>query len=278
MPFMAKRSHILVVDDEADVRELLRNLLEPEGFTVSPAESGGRMRELLQTGDIDLVILDLGLPDEDGLTLTRELRRVSDMPVIILTGKGDEVDKVLGLELGADDYIVKPFPSRELLARVRAVLRRTETSQSKPGLGTGARRGGALPIAEFLGWRLDTSARELHAPGGGLVHLTSVEFELLAALVRSPNIVLSRTHLLRICSGREWSPYDRSVDIHIGRLRSKIEADCKAPSLIKTVRGTGYIFTAPVELKPRAPALRQRRHADAGGAKGAPESVIPELV
>lgn len=275
---MTKSSHVLVVDDEADLRELLRNLLEPEGFTVSLVDSGAHMRELLQTRDIDLIILDLGLPDEDGLTLTKELRRVSDIPVIILTGKGDEVDKVLGLELGADDYIVKPFPPRELLARVRTVLRRTKKFQSEAGQGAGTGHGGPLPIAEFLGWRLDTAARELHTPSGGLVHLTSVEFELLAALVRSPNTVLSRTHLLRICSGREWSPYDRSVDIHVGRLRSKIEADPKAPSFIKTVRGTGYVFTAPVELKPRTPDVGQFHHTDAGTTKGEPESAFPELI
>ena len=275
---MTKSGHILVVDDEADLRELLRNLLVPEGFTISLAESGRAMRRILRARDIDLIILDLGLPDEDGLSLTKELRGVSDIPVIILTGKGDEVDKVLGLELGADDYIVKPFPPRELLARVRTVLRRTGRSRPGPAEGAAVRPGNSLPIAAFRGWRLDTAARELYTPSGSLVHLTSVEFELLAALVRSPNTVLSRTHLLRICSGREWSPYDRSVDIHIGRLRSKIEPDPKAPSFIKTVRGTGYVFTAPVELKSRLPNPGTVGPTGDDVARGEPERALPELI
>lgn len=241
------KHHVLIVDDEPDIRNLVRSLLEPEGFTVSAAGTGREMRDLMQGTDVDLVVLDLGLPDQDGFTLTRELRRTSDVALIILTGKGDEVDKIVGLELGADDYVTKPFRPRELLARIKSVLRRVRGTDNIIPFKPAERPDARASVLTFQGWTLDLAARELRAPDGDMIHLTSAEFALLAALTTAPNEVLSRSHLLEKCSGREWSPYDRSIDIHIGRLRSKIEPDPKRPSFIKTIRGAGYVFTAPVE-------------------------------
>ncbi len=230
--------HILVVDDNEQILELLRNVLEPEGFDVTTARSGKSTRQAIGARDYDLVVMDIGLPDEDGFSLTREIRTSSNVPIIILTGKHEEMDHVLGLELGADDYVVKPFRPREFVARVRTVLRRAALAEdedpSRP------------PVLAFQGWLLDLGARQLTDPGGKNVHLTTFEFDLLAELLRSPNQAVSRNDLLKACTGREWLPTDRSVDIHIGRLRAKIEKNPKSPRVIKSVRGLGYIFAAPV--------------------------------
>lgn len=238
--------HILIVDDELQLLKLLEKYLLHEGFRVSCAANGKEMREKLEANDIDLVVLDLGLPDQDGFALTRDLRQNSDVAIIIITGRGDEVDRVAGLELGADDYIVKPASPRELAARIRSVLRRAKHPDHPGTAGNNVtpERGGVL---SFKGWRLDLGERELYAPDGVSVHLTTAEFELLSALVQAPNQVLSRNTLLLKCAGREWNPVDRSVDIYIGRIRSKIEADPKSPRIVKTIRGTGYMFVAPVE-------------------------------
>ena len=238
--------HILVVDDEPQIRKVIEKSLLREGFGVTCAGSGKEMWAALEANPVDLVVLDLGLPDQDGFALTRDLRQNSDVAIIIVTGKGEEVDRVAGLEVGADDYVVKPASPRELVARIRSVLRRAKQPDSQAADGSGAvpERGGVLG---FKGWRLDLGERELYAPSGESIHLTTAEFELLSALAQAPNQVLSRNTLLKKCAGREWNPVDRSVDIYIGRIRSKIEADPKNPRIVKTIRGTGYMFVAPVE-------------------------------
>lgn len=197
------------------------------------------MREVLERDPAQVIILDLVMPGEDGLTLTGSLRKRSDVGIIILTGKGDQIDRVVGLELGADHFVSKPCDLRELLARVRSVLRRID----------GAPAGGPdddRPSLTFDGWTLDLSRRQLTSPPGAEVALTTAEFDLLSGLAASANRVLSRDRLLEMIHGRDWSPFDRSVDNLVSRLRRKIEADAKHPKLIKTVRGVGYVFTPKV--------------------------------
>lgn len=232
---------IIVVDDDPRICKLLSRYLSREGYSVRTAESGEQMRRLLASESADLVILDLILPGEDGLVLARELRANSDVAIIMLTGKADTVDRIVGLELGADDYVTKPFDERELLARVRTVFRRlsripTTTPDAKAS------------VARFAGWELDLNAHELTSTAGDKVHLTSYEFQVLSALVTRSNRALTRDELLDLAVDREWNPFDRSIDVLIGKLRRKIEIDPQHPSLIKTIRGTGYKFTASVEL------------------------------
>jgi two-component system OmpR family response regulator len=233
---MDTQPHVLVVDDDREIRDLLGRFLKGHGFRVTAAADGRGMFEALSGGRFDLVVLDLMLPGEDGLSLCRRLRGESDLPVIMLTAMGEETDRIVGLEVGADDYLAKPFNPRELLARVRAVLRRAGT----PG------RAGEAPgdAITFDGWRLDLSRRELRRPDGALVPLTAGEFDLLAVLAERPGRVLSREQLLDLTRGREAQPFDRSVDVQLSRLRRKIEADPKEPAIIKTVRGGGYVFAA----------------------------------
>ncbi len=238
---MSETKHILVVDDEPEIGRMIEAYLTKEGYRVSAATDGARMREVLADRAVDLVILDLVLPGEDGLELARALRAESNIGIIMLTGRGELADRVAGLEIGADDYLTKPFALRELLARVRSVLRRHGSGGAGPGAGS-------ANAARFAGWSLDFNARELTAPDGGIVPLTTAEFRLLTAFVTSPQQALDRDHLLGLVAEREWSPYDRSVDVLIGKLRQKIEPDPKSPTLIKTERGVGYIFSAPVEL------------------------------
>ncbi len=230
---------VLLVDDEDRVRRILARYLAREGFTVLEAGDGAGMREHIAGGKVDLVILDLMLPDVDGITLARELRSASSVPIIMLTAKVDTIDRVVGLEVGADDYITKPFDQRELLARVRSVLRRAAGDAGDPDAGTSAR---------FAGWHLDLVAQELHAPGGDSVHLTSAQFQLLASLVRRANRVMSREEILAEVAGRNWHPLDRSVDVLVGKLRRKLEPGADAPALIKTVRGVGYKLAARVDF------------------------------
>ncbi len=237
---MDNAANILIVDDEPDIREFLKDYLEMQGFSVTTAEGGEEMRRVLQDGAYDLAILDLMMPGEDGLSLTRFLRENTDMAIIILTGRGDEIDRIVGLEMGADDYIAKPFSSRELLARVKSVLRRAmEVPQKKSGEETG--------IEQFAGWRFDKLARRLTPPEGRDVPLTTMEFNLLSAFTNNPNHVMDRDRLLDLLQNRNWEPYDRSIDVLVGRLRQKIEADPKNPELIKTVRGAGYVLATTVE-------------------------------
>jgi two-component system OmpR family response regulator len=237
---MSETGHILVVDDQQEICDLVREYLTDEGFRVTTANDGAGLRDAVGRDAIDLVILDLVLRGEDGLQLARELRSQSDIGIIMLTGRGETVDRIIGLEMGADDYLSKPFHLRELLARVRSVLRRGG------GRGIGDRSVARSRI-RFSGWSLDLASRELMSPSGEDVRLTTGEFELLAAFVNHANQVLSRDRLLDLSRHREAGPFDRTIDVQVGRLRRKLEDDPKNPTLIKTVRGGGYIFTPPVE-------------------------------
>ena len=240
---MKASEHILVVDDQKEICEVIQQYLSSEGYRVSVAHDGTAMRKIFAEGPVDLVILDLMLPGEDGLTLARALREDSPVGIIILTGRGETVDRIIGLEMGADDYLPKPFHLRELLARVKSVLRRSAargTGQEKTAPGRSR--------ARFAGWQLDLSTRELVSPQGGEVRLTTGEFDLLAAFVTNANQVLSRDRLLDLARNREAGPFDRTIDVQVGRLRRKLEPDPEKPTIIKTVRGTGYIFTPTVEV------------------------------
>jgi DNA-binding response OmpR family regulator len=233
--------HLLVVEDEAEIAELLRRYFTGQGFRVSMAADGTSMREVLARGAVSLVLLDLGLPGEDGFELTRQLRHQWRGPVIIVTGRSDAIDRVVGLELGADDYVTKPFDLRELLARVRSVLRRSAPApMAAPEAPT-------ADTLEFNGFRLDRGARSLTAASGAPIALTTGEFELLLALVQQPMRVLSRDQLMNSVHGRDSGPFDRGIDVQIGRLRRKIEIDPANPDLIKSVRGAGYLFAARVQ-------------------------------
>ena len=239
---MTENAHILIVDDQQEICDVVQEYLTGEGYRVSTAHDGGAMRRVMSQGHTDLVILDLMLPGEDGLTLARALRSESPgIGIIILTGRGETVDRIIGLEMGADDYLPKPFHLRELLARVKSVLRRV---QSRTGDMTQPHRS----RARFAGWNLDLSSRELVSPSGEEVRLTTGEFDLLAAFVNNANQVLTRDRLLDLARNREAGPFDRTIDVQVGRLRRKLEDDPQNPTLIKTVRGTGYIFTPAVEM------------------------------
>ena len=235
-------THILIVDDDPRLCRALARYLRLEGYAVRTATSGREMRESLAIEKPDLVLLDLMLPDEDGFSLARELRAISNVAIIILTGKADTMDKVVGLELGADDYITKPFSDRELLARIRSVLRRTSDagrSEAEPG-GS---------VAHFAGWQLGLESYELTSPEGERVALTPHEFQLLCALVHHGSRVLTREAILDLVAGRDWSPEDRSVDVLIGKLRKKLEPDPVQPRLIETVRGVGYKLASKVKFE-----------------------------
>jgi two-component system OmpR family response regulator len=234
-PAMSDAPHLLVVDDDREIRDLLQRFLTRHGYRVDVAADGRAMQRLLDHGRFDLVVLDLMLPGEDGLAVCRRLRATTRLPIIMLTALAEETDRIIGLELGADDYLTKPFNPRELLARIRAVLRRVETAEPRAGI-----------VWRFAGFRLDPARRELHDPGGAVVPLTAGEHELLLALVARPQRVLSRDQLLDLTKGRAAQPFDRSIDVQLSRLRRKIERDPKAPELIKTVRGGGYVLAVPV--------------------------------
>ncbi|QRF62907.1 winged helix-turn-helix domain-containing protein [Variovorax paradoxus] len=239
---MKPAPHIAVLDDEADITLLLANYLQSHGFRVSQIHNGRSLITLMDSDPADLVLLDLGLPGEDGFSIARRLRDSWRCGLVIVTGRGDAVDKVVGLEVGADDYVTKPFDLRELVARVKAVLRRLT-----PGTPAFAAGVSASPDKlRFAGWQLDTAARNLRSPQGEEVALTGGEFDLLQAFARHPGRVLSRDFLLEQTRGREAAPFDRTIDVQVGRLRKKIEADADDPQLIKSVRGAGYILVPPV--------------------------------
>ncbi len=231
-------ARVLIVDDDGQIRQLLAAFLKENGLDVALARDGVEMRAALGSQAIDLVVLDLMLPGTGGLDLCRELRRTSSLPVIMLTAKGDETDRIVGLEVGADDYLAKPFSPRELLARIKAVLRR---SQSDGGSAPAKRSGYA-----FGGWKVDLLRRELINPEGALVELSGAEFDLLIAFMESPNRVLSRDWLLETARNRTSDAFDRSVDVLISRLRRKIEQGSDGAEVIKTVRGAGYLFMPKV--------------------------------
>lgn len=245
---MAGDLHILIVDDDAEICELVRQFLEPHGFQVTAVPDGEAMRAALETGVFDLIILDLMLPGEDGLVLCRQLRTIGRIPIIFVTALNSEADRVVGLEMGADDYLAKPFSARELLARIRAILRRTAPSEPENSLSH-SDKSSASRVLRFSGWILDSSRRRLTSPDGVLVDLSGGEYELLVALLERPQIVLNRDQLLDITRGRFAGPFDRAIDMQIGRLRRKIEADPKNPTLIKTVRGGGYVLASTVERR-----------------------------
>ncbi len=236
---MDQRPHILIVDDDAEIRDLLSRFLKKNNLRVDTAADGRAMMRQLERGRFDLVVLDLMLPGEDGLSLCRRIRATSNQPIIMLTALGEETDRIVGLEMGADDYLAKPFNPRELLARIKAVLRRA-------GTGPGSAPESGDKHLNFEGWRLDVTKRELRSTDGVLHPLTAGEFDLLLAFAAHPRRVLSRDQLLDLTRRREAAPFDRSIDVQLSRLRRKIEPDLKEPSLIKTVRGGGYIFTCDV--------------------------------
>jgi len=232
--------HILIVDDHREIRDLVSRALTKEGFRVSAAADGRAMRKVLADGRIDLILLDLMLPGEDGLSLCRALRSESNIPIIMLTAKGDEVDRVIGLEMGADDYLPKPFGSRELIARIKAVLRRSPEQAAATNPDRRPKR------YHFERWSLDTGARELVRADGVTVSLSTGEYDLLIALVERPQRVLSRDQLLDLARGRAANALDRSIDTQVSRLRKKLELDPGDPKIIKTVWGGGYMFTPAV--------------------------------
>jgi two-component system OmpR family response regulator len=237
---MESSAHILVVDDHREIRDLLAKYLAKCGLRVSVAESAAKARRVLETSAIDLVVLDVMMPGEDGLSLCRHLRATTDVPVIMLTAMAEDTDRVIGLEIGADDYVVKPFNPRELLARIKAVLRRANSlprQRAAPDAG----------IVRFERWQLNVGRRELTDEDGIGIPLSTSEFLLLRALLNHPKMVLSRDQLLDITRGRAANVFDRSIDNQVSRLRKKIETDPREPSLIKTVWGGGYMFTADVE-------------------------------
>ena len=238
----AAPQHIAVLDDEVDITQLLGNYLHSHGFRVSQLHSGRSLMELMAADPPVLVLLDLGLPGEDGFAIARQLREHWHCGLVIVTGRGDAIDKVVGLEVGADDYVTKPFDLRELLARVKAVLRRMAPAEANPGAAAGAARS----KLRFAGWELDTAARRLVSPQGQDVALTTGEFDLLSAFALHPGRVLSRDFLLEQTRGREAGPFDRTIDVQVGRLRKKLEADAEDPQIIKSVRGAGYILVPPV--------------------------------
>ena len=234
--------HILVVDDDADLRQMIADYLGDYDLRVTGAPDGAAMREAMAREVVDLILLDLKLPSEDGMTLARELRETSSVPIVILTGRKDDVDRIMGLELGADDYLTKPFNLRELLARIRAILRRT---QAHPVTYAEGRNPQAL---RFGTWELDLRSRRLTSNDGERVELTHAEFALLAAFLGAPERILSREQLLELSRGNDENVFDRSIDVQILRLRRKIESDPSRPKLIRTERGAGYFFNSQVEV------------------------------
>ena len=242
MPYKAPMSAtILIVEDDPDIRRLVAGLMRENGFEVEEAEDGAGLNAALVRGRPDLVILDLMLPGEDGLSICRRLRAKDGLPILILSAKSDEIDRVIGLEIGADDYLVKPFGPRELLARVRAVLRRGSTRPSAHLVDTPSRR---FAFDRFI---IDLDARQLTLEGGNRLTLTTAEFDLLACFVQRPRRVLTRDQLLDWIRGRSADPFDRTVDMLISRLRKKLGTASPAATLISTVRNGGYLFTPIVK-------------------------------
>jgi two-component system, OmpR family, response regulator len=239
VPGVSENQRILVVDDDVRICRLLTRILTAEGYAAEAVASGQAMRRTLLTRTFDLIILDLRLPGgEDGLTLAQRLRAESDVPLMMLTGRSEQVDKVVGLEIGADDYVTKPFDRRELVARVRSVLR---SSQMRNAHGSDRLKS----IINFAGWTLNLCRRQLTGPGGDKVELTTFEFQLLSVLAEKPGQLLSRDRILELVASRQWTASDRSIDVHIGKLRRKLRDDPCEPRLIKTIRGIGYMFVPP---------------------------------
>lgn len=237
---MQRTEHILIVDDDVEIRNLLRDYLERNGLHATAVADGRAMRAALAKRQFDLVILDLMLPGEDGLVLCRELRAHSSLPVVMLTARGEETDRIVGLEMGADDYLPKPFNPRELLARIKAVLRRVQSLPPAAEISE-ARR------LRFAGWTLELTRRQLVSAAGVVVPLSGGEYRLLRIFLEHAQRVLSRDQLLDLSHGREGTPFDRSIDVQVGRLRRRLGDD--SASLIQTVRGEGYVLAAEVEVE-----------------------------
>ena len=238
---METMPHILVVDDDREIRDLLGKFLERQRLRVTTARDGKDARRAFANGHFQLVVLDLMMPGEGGMEVARWLRAESNVPIIMLTAMAEETDRIIGLELGADDYVTKPFNPRELLARIRAVLRRTGEAEDR------APDSASLKTYSFSGWLLETARRRLLDPSGVEVALTGGEYDLLVALLDRPNRVLTRDMLLDLLRGRQAGPFDRAIDVAVSRLRRKLEDDGRNAQLIKTVRGGGYVLSTPVE-------------------------------
>ncbi|MGD9153351.1 MAG: response regulator [Gammaproteobacteria bacterium] len=239
---MNQKPRILVVDDDQQICDLLEGFLGKHGYQVFAAHDGVQMRRTLKEKTVDLIILDVMMPGEDGITLCRQIREKLVTPIIILSAMGDETDRIVGLKMGADDYLPKPFNPKELLARIEALLRRTRgTLSAEPTLKQ-------MPKFRFLDWVLDCNKRHLIAPDGLTIPLSAGEYELLLTFIKHPQRVLSRDQLLDLTKEKEGTPFDRAIDVQVGRLRKKIERDIKNPQIIITVRGGGYEFTPKVEI------------------------------
>ena len=239
---MDKPDSILIVDDDPEIRRLLVDYLARNSFDAYAARDGREMWQMLERHVVDLVVLDLMLPDTDGLTLCRDLRAKGNLPVLMLTARGEETDRIVGIEMGADDYLVKPFNPRELLARIKSILRRTRALP--PNLRPEAAR-----CLHFAGWCLDTAARLLTAPDGVAIPLSGGEYRLLRILLDHPIRVLTRDQLCELIHGREAGPFDRAIDVQVSRLRQRLRDDSREPQLVNTVRGEGYVLAASVERR-----------------------------
>jgi len=234
------RDRILIVDDDEDIRKLLEEYLRKNGFDAHAVADGQAMREALAAKPASLVVLDLMLPGEDGLSLCRQLRARSQVPVLMLTAKGDPVDRIIGLEMGADDYLAKPFDPRELVARIRSILRRAKSLPADTEIN--------VPESfSFSGWRLDTRERNLRAPDGVVVPLSGAEYRLLLIFLQNANAVVSRDQLSNFTFGHDADPLDRTIDMQVSRLRERLRDEAREPAIIKTVRGKGYVLAVRVE-------------------------------
>ncbi len=239
---MSTAPHILIVDDDAGIRDLLGQFLQKHGFETLLARDGQQMWALYDKSAVDLIILDIMMPGKDGMTLCKELRQKSQIPIIMLTAISEDVDRIIGLEMGADDYLSKPFNPRELLARIKAILRRSGGTAPTRVMNKNSR------VFSFSGWQLNRVERRLYSPDQVEISLSTGEYNLLLAFLERPNQVLSRDQLLDLTRNRPAGPFDRSIDIQISRLRHKIEEDHKTPQIIKTVRGGGYVLSTEVEM------------------------------
>ncbi len=232
-------AHILVVDDDGQIRQLVAKFLRENGYRATTARDGIEMRRVLASAPIDLIVLDVMLPGGNGFDLCRELRKTSNIPIIMLTARGTDTDRIVGLEIGADDYIAKPFNPRELLARINAVLRRMRTASGLPSKSSGN-------TLSFEGWRLDTQRRELTNPAGAVVELSTGEYDMLLAFLEAPQRVLTRDQLMDGAKHRVPTGFDRAIDVQISRLRRKLEPSDESQAMIKTIRGAGYMFAPAV--------------------------------
>lgn len=236
---MSRSPHILLVEDDREIATLVARFLRGHDYRISTVTNGREMDACLRAGRFDLVVLDLMLPGEDGLSICRRLRDTGALPIIMLTAKGEEIDRILGLEMGADDYLAKPFNPRELLARIRAVLRRISPAEEI----------GGDSVLAFCGWTLDKAQRRLFNPAGERIALTGAEFDLLLAFCERPRRVLSRDQLLDLTQGRAAGPFERSVDVLVSRLRQKMERNPREPELIQTIRSGGYMFSPEIAAR-----------------------------